>query len=160
MMWDWQCACVGSAHSRVTSGTLHRNHRQVCLVAPPSGGNYHILEWSNIALHNHQQQEQKEGGMEWIMKFPLKSLISMINAGGESYLPPHLRGILIDEKGFKDSRRRCYWQDTWVLFQVALTSPWGRHCRCFQPGDGVKTLLPAVVASTSVVFLSPMKSNW
>lgn len=40
------------------------------------------------------------------MKFLLKSLISLTNAGGESYLPPYLRGILIDERGFKDLRHR------------------------------------------------------
>lgn len=91
------------------------------------------------------------------MKFPLKSLISMINAGGESYLPPHLRGILIDERGFKDSQHRCYRQGTArVLFQVTSTLE-GSTVRASSRG---MEFLPAVVGSTSVVFLSPMKSNW
>lgn len=138
------------------------------------------------------EHERGERGNEWIIKFPLKSLISVINAG-KTYLPLHLRGILMrlwactymitfmGKVLMLSYRHNAHWKVAWFIFlrprRTRLTSdlPWGLPGKCF-PLDisGIMKLrtvttwrafdrlllLPAVVASTSVVFLSPMKSNW
>lgn len=44
---------------------------------------------------NRSESNRGDEGTEWIIKPPFKSLILVINVGGKTYLPLHLRGILM-----------------------------------------------------------------